>query len=747
MAPRAEAPNLIEWTGRFQREIYRHGEFAVFVALDPDGKAVVVTGEAVPPATRDAPLHIVGQWTEHPKYGRQFAAWSVTVAVPATAEAVQRYLETARIPGIGTGWAARIVAALGPNALERILHDPHVLESVPGLGTDRAARVAEQVRTQHSVAQQLVWLYQLGLGRAVALKAQRRWGAEAQARILANPYLLMELPGVGLETADQVAAHLGWTGVRPERVRAVLHATLQDATAAGHVALPDTEWLRAAEATLRQLDAKRGGPPIDAEERAAAVRREARALLQGQQVYRDGSYVYLPHWLHLEQQAARELARLAATPPAPVAIPWDALIRRTGIAYTPEQRAAITHALQGPVALLTGGPGTGKTTVIRGVLAAWAALGGDARAVVLAAPTGRAAQRMSEVTGHPAQTLHRLLQWQPDTGAFFYGPDNPLEVALCIVDEVSMVDLAMASALLAALPTGVRLVWVGDQDQLPSVGAGAVLRDALRAGCLPTVRLHQVHRQAEASGIVTNAHRLLRGLAPEPRPDCTTVYLPHPVEPAAAHAALWDLLQTIGERGWQWPDQVQVLTPMRRGTLGTRALNAFLQEHGNPLPPGALDFPGAYGQRFRVGDRVMQIRNNYAKGVVNGELGIVGAIEAEADTPDVPARCVVWYDRREVVYTEEDIDEIALAYATTIHKSQGSEFPVIVVAVLWDSRILLRRNLIYTALTRAREAAWFLTQPGVLEFAARNGQGDRRHTQLATRLAAALATAPREATP
>jgi exodeoxyribonuclease V alpha subunit len=682
-------------------------------------------------------LRLVGRWSSHPKYGRQFEVESFTTVLPATIQGIRRYLGSGLIKGIGPVFAERIVDHFGLATLEVIEKEPHRLVEVPGVGPKRTARITQAWAEQQAIKEVMLFLQEVGVSTSLAVRIYKAYGDSAVSVVRDEPYrLAADVWGIGFKTADSIAKAVGIPHDSPQRVRAGLQFTLSEAADSGHCFLPADRLVADAAAIL--------DVPPD------LVRRCLDELVATEGVVRepvpgaDGDVVpavYLVPFHRAETSLAggiRRLLRARADRLAAFAdVDWDRAFRwlreRTGVALAPEQQEAVKLALTSRVTVLTGGPGCGKSFTVRAIVA----LATAKRATVqLVAPTGRAAKRLAELTGHPAATVHRLLQLRPGGDAAF-DQDKPLDADLVVVDEASMLDLLLANKLVKAVPPGAHLLFVGDVDQLPSVGAGEVLRDLLAADVVPRVRLTRVFRQAQQSGVVTNAHRINAG-----KPPVTTGladFFLFPCEDAerAAELTVDVACERIPRRfGLDPRRDVQVLTPMHRGPAGAGALNALLQRR---LTPGGDGVPERRsGSRvFRVGDKVIQLRNNYDKGtagVFNGTVGVVTAMSLENHSLTVRT------DEDELIeYDFDELDELAHAYAITVHRSQGSEYPAVVIPLTTSAWMMLQRNLLYTAVTRARRLVVLVGSRRALAVAVRTVGAGRRYTALAHRLAGTAA--------
>lgn len=688
----------------------RDGAFSVVRFLrEADGSELVLVGDLGNVSPGEV-LRVRGRTTDHPVHGRRFQVTSFTPVLPSTREGVARYLGSGLVPGIGKQLAVRLVARFGERALDVIATQSAKLREVPGIGKQRAQAIAEAVRERRDETELMSYLHGLGLGPALARRIRRRYGERAVHVIREDPYRVAEeVDGIGFRTADAIGRASGLLLDDPRRASgAVLHLLGQSADQ-GHAYASREQLVRDAEA----LEV----PPARMEEAIETL--TARGL-----VVRDEDAVYASPLYRAECEVARLLReRVRALREAPV---LDAQLLGS---LSPEQADAVRATFAARLLVITGGPGTGKTTTVRGIVAAHRAHGHE---VVLCAPTGRAAKRLSEAAGAEAKTIHRLLEWNPATARFQRDRGAPLEGDLVLVDEASMLNLQLAERLIAAVPEHVPLVLVGDVDQLPPVGPGQVLRSLIASGIAPVVRLKTVFRQAQESRIVAAAHAILRGELPVPTPTGTRgvgdLFTVKTRDPELTLARLREMLERLPSAyGLDPKRDVMVLTPMRRGPLGTERLNAFLQSALNPLegrePPAAGAAPA-----LRPGDRVMQLRNDYEKEAFNGDLGEVQNVEGGIT--------YVMLDGREVRYRRDELDALALAYASTIHKVQGSEFPAVIVVLHPSHHVLLTRALLYTAVTRAKRLVVLLGDERALARAVHNESSYDCQSKLEERLRA-----------
>ena len=677
-------------------------------------------------------LRLRGWWSSHPQYGRQFEVVSYTTVLPATIQGIRRYLGSGLIKGIGPVFAERIVDHFDLDTLRIIEEEPGRLVEVPGLGPKRTAKITAAWAEQKAIKEVMVFLQGVGVSTSIAVRIYKKYGDASISMVRNEPYrLAAEVWGIGFKTADTIAQAVGIPHDSRQRVKAGLQYTLSQATDNGHCYLP-ADQLVADAVKILDVPAELAVSCLDDLVGEEGVVRELLPGADGEPV----PAIYLVPFHRAEQSLAGSVLRLLGDRTDRMAqfagVAWDKALTwlkaRTGTELAPEQEQAVRLALTSKVAVLTGGPGCGKSFTVRSIVELAAA---KRAKILLVAPTGRAAKRLAELTGQPAATVHRLLKLQPG-GEPTYDRDTPLDVDLLVVDEASMLDLILANKLIKAVPPGAHLLLVGDVDQLPSVGAGEVLRDLLAADTVPRVRLTQVFRQAADSGVVSNAHRINAGRPPVLQ-GMSDFFL-FPCDDTEATAALTvDVACTrIAKRfGLDPRRDVQVLAPMHRGPAGAGALNTLLQQQLTPSREGLAE-RRVGGRVFRIGDKVTQIRNNYDKGqagVFNGTVGVVTALSTDDQSLTVRT------DEDELIdYDFDELDELAHAYAMTIHRSQGSEYPAVVIPITTSAWMMLQRNLLYTAITRAKKLVVLVGSRRALAAAVRTVGAGRRHTALTYRL-------------
>ncbi len=691
-----------------------HAEDSGFsvVVLETEGGVITAAGELGQVQPGDY-LRLHGRWREHPRFGRQFQAQWSEAATPTTLDGLQQYLASGNFSGIGADMARRLVDHFGEHTLDALQGGARTLQAVPGIGPKRAQVLAEafaEGRDRHRV---LAELRGLGLRPAQVQKLYEAWGPAAIERVRQDPYALVGmLRGIGFETAERIAGQLEIPTDSVVRGRGVIRHYLREALREGHTWLPEAE--------LEQRLSGRGLSESTITEALAELIREDKLACE---LDTDRWYA-LPRVRDDEVDLARHLERLMATDHQPVASSEQVMQALERAPFRPDesQRRALDLALRERVAVMTGGPGTGKTTTLRLLLDVLGAAG--VGPVHLASPTGRAAKRLQEATGREASTVHRLLGWDPIGGEWKHDEEEPLDAAYLIVDEVSMLDLEVAAALLRAIPDDCRLLLVGDADQLPSVGAGAVLRDLVASPAIPTARLERVHRQEAGSGIVDAAHAVLHGQVPQTITSSAGDFFLATASSSEAAAALVEkvVCERIPEKyGYDPRTEVLVLAPMYRGALGVDALNQRLSQRLNPDGEGA-----EWARGLREGDRVMVVRNDYEREVFNGDTGVVTPLDRDALYAEI--------DGTVHEYRREEIQDLIPAYCVTVHRAQGSEAKAVVIALDGSHYMMLRRNLLYTAITRGRELVTVVADPRALQRAVGNAEEGKRWTRLPQRL-------------
>ena len=705
------------------------------VATDRSSDLLTVVG-ALLGAQPGESLRLRGRWTSHPQYGRQFQVDTYDTVLPATIQGIRRYLGSGLIKGIGPKMAERIVDHFGQDTLQVIEQAPGRLVEVPGLGPKRTRMITAAWEEQQAIKEVMVFLQGVGVSTSLAVRIYKTYRDVAIEVVRREPYrLAADVWGIGFKTADQIAQRLGIPHDSPQRVKAGLQFALSQASEDGHCYLPESELVTKATGLLgvevdlagrclEELIAEEGvvAEPLPAHVSPGVPKGTGRAVWLVP--FHRAEVALGAGLLRLLDASADRLATFQAVDWT-VALEW--LRQRTGVTLAPEQAAAVRLALSQRVAVLTGGPGCGKSYTVRAIVALARAKGAR---ILLAAPTGRAAKRLAELAGLQAATLHRLLQLRPGGDAVF-DRDHPLDGDLVVVDEASMLDVLLANKLVKAIPPGAHLLFVGDVDQLPSVGAGEVLRDLLAADRLPRVRLTHVFRQAQRSGVVTNAHRINAGQPPITQGLADFFLFAEDDPERVADLVVEIVANRLPRRFGLDPREVQVLCPMHRGPAGAGALNERLQAALTPAREG-LPERRFGGRVYRVGDKVMQLRNNYDKGtagVFNGSVGVVTALSLE----DSELRVLLDEDE-EVAYGFDELDELTHAYAVSIHRSQGSEYPCVVVPVTTSAWLMLQRNLLYTAVTRAKRLVVLVGSRRALAKAVRTQGAGRRYTGLTERL-------------
>ncbi len=680
----------------------------------PEGRRDVVSliGKA-PRVVAGEEFEAKGVWEPNRDFGPQFKAEALKLRRPDSLAGIERYLGSGLIEGIGPKYAKRMVEKFGPKVFDIIENESKKLEDVEGVGKKRRIEIRASWIKQKSIHGIMLFLHQHGISSSRALRIYKTYGEEAQAVLKENPYrLAQDIRGVGFKTADDIAYQLGVAEDAPERIKAGILHVLETAAGNGHCCVPETEAIKKA---------------IDLLGVEALIAPQIEALIASDQIERHGTFLYLPYLRAAEQSIAANVKSLACLPAAYPSIDEDAalgwVMKKTGKELAESQQRAVREALRQRLLIITGGPGVGKTTILRSILLI---LQSKQIKLVLAAPTGRAAKRLAESTGLEAKTLHRLLEYQGE-GQWGRHRGKPLAGDLFVVDEASMIDAPLMAQFLSALPEGAHLLIVGDADQLPSVGPGMVLHDLIASDKVPCVKLTEIFRQAASSRIITSAHAINRGQVPDLKPSRSSDFFFLPAaEPEEIKHTLVELAHTrlAAKYGLDPIRDIQVLTPMNRNLLGTISLNQSLQLALNP--PNELKFEiERFGVTFRVGDKVIQTHNNYDKSVFNGDIGHIVTIDAD------PVKIHVRYDAdRLVEYEPGELDELQLAYALSIHKSQGSEFPCVILPVSTQHYVLLERSLIYTAITRAKKLCVLVGDERALSLAVSKQESRKRWTGL-----------------
>ncbi|MDA0740221.1 MAG: ATP-dependent RecD-like DNA helicase [Nitrospirae bacterium] len=712
---------MAQLRGTIDRITFQNDENGYTVArLHVEGKAaaepVTIVGSAISMNPGESVI-LEGEWITHKQFGQQFQIASYQMVQPSSVEGMRRYLGSGLIKGVGPVIAKRIVAHFGEESLAVIESDPERLAEVEGLGPKRAKLIVKAWAEQQEIHQVMLFLQSHEVGTGYAVKIWKKYGQKAVSLIKENPYrLAADVWGIGFLTADRIAQKMGIPAHSDRRIQAGLRHVLHEASEKeGHVYLPED--------ALTEMCARALAVPIESIGPCIAQ------LAKDEAVVEHEGRVYLPHLFYAEKGAATrcfQLSQVERIEVGDIAAEIEAIELRDDVRFAPKQKRALEKALTHHLLVLTGGPGTGKTTAIKGLIALMEA---RKKRIELTAPTGRAAKRMAEATGYEAKTIHRLLKYSPKLNAFEKNFENPLEVDALIVDEVSMVDTVLMNSLLRAVPLSASVVLVGDTDQLPSVGPGNVLRDIIASGSVETVALNEIFRQAQSSRIITNAHAINAGQLPDIQNDrASDFFFIEAEEPEMVVDTICGLCATRlpGTYGFDPMDDIQVLAPMYRGETGANNLNRVLQ--GKLNPAGQVLQRG--GWEFRVGDKVMQIRNNYDKDVFNGDMGRIVSIDAD--------RLIVSFQDRPVVYELSEADELVLAYAVSVHKSQGAEYRAVVMPLTTQHYMMLQRNLLYTAITRAKALVVLVGSRKALKMAVQNNQVSRRHTSLAERIRAGI---------
>ncbi len=675
-------------------------------------------------------LKLLGEWTHHPKFGEQFKVIKYETVTPATARGIEKYLGSGLIKGIGPVMAKRIVKKFGVKALDIIETDIESLSEVPGIGPARIEMIRMAWADQKEISQVMIFLQDYGVSTTYATKIYKQYGKESINIVTNNPYrLATDIFGIGFLTADRIAGEIGVPKDSPLRAEAGVLYSLNELSNEGHVYYPYESLVDKCRDILnieRDMVIKA----------LATLASEQKIVIEDLNTDPEGfrennKAVYLTTFHVCETGIARRMTALTGAPKQLRLIDMDNAIewvhQQLHITLAEKQREAVKAAIKEKVMIVTGGPGTGKTTIVKSIINIYERIG---KKVMLAAPTGRAARRLAETTDHEAKTIHRLLEFQPQYGSFKKNENDPLETAVVIVDEASMIDTVLMYHLLKAIPLFTTLILVGDTNQLPSVGPGNVLKDLIVSDAFKVVELNEIFRQAKASHIVINAHRINEGQMPAipqvSKQILTDFYFIKEEDPANVVARILELVKTrIPYRfGLDPISDIQVLTPMYKGIIGATNLNAELQRE---LNNSRIEVTRG-GRTFKLNDKVMQIRNNYDKEVFNGDIGKIAAIDLEKQ------EAMVNFDGRAIPYDFRELDELALAYAVSVHKSQGSEYPAVIIPVMTQHYVLLQRNLLYTAVTRAKKLVVLIGTKKALGIAVKNDKVRKRYTRLAERI-------------
>ena len=719
--------NLTDLQGQIENITYFNEETGYTIAkvkVAGNKDLVPCVGNLIRPTPGEV-LSMKGEWINHEKYGRQFKISFSQTTTPASVHGIQKYLGSGLIKGIGPVMAKRIVAKFGKNTLEIIERSSERLAEIPGIGEGRIGMIRKAWQDQQEIREVMLFLQTHGVSTGFAAKIFKQYGNDAIGIVQENPYrLAKDIFGIGFLTADKVAEKMGFAKESLVRAEAGILYVLNQLAEQGHVYAPQPFLVEQSQAIL--------GIGADIIEKAILNLVKEQMVTSEEKLGRDHQAIYLSHFYLAECQAA---ARLKALIPAPKqtrqidaekALDW--VQEKLAITLAEKQLQAVKAAIENKLMIITGGPGTGKTTIINAIMKIYKTV---KTTIFLAAPTGRAAKKMAESTGQEAKTIHRMLEFNFKRGGFQKNENSPLDCDILIVDEASMIDIVLMHYLLKAVPTRATLILVGDVNQLPSVGPGNVLKDIIASGVAPVVELNEIFRQAKESSIIVNAHRINQGLFPETKPasDAGTLsdfYFIQQEDPEKALETILNLVKArIPARFKLNPiNDIQVLSPMNRGTVGVTNLNIELQKALNPGEGGV----SRAGKTFRIHDKVMQIRNNYDKEIFNGDIGRIFHIDEEDQ------EIKVLFDERLVTYEFADLDELVPAYAVTVHKSQGSEYPAVVIPIMTQHYMMLQRNLIYTAVTRGRKLVVLVGTKKALAIAVKNNKTEQRYSLLKQRL-------------
>ena len=730
----SDAEETKELTGQIERVTYNDAEsgYAVLrIAVKGYPDLVTAVGTIASPAVGEV-LNMRGVWIEHPKFGSQFKIMEYKSFAPSSVKGMEKYLGSGLIKGIGPSIAEKIVSLFGADAFEILDSHPERLIEIEGVGEKKAAAIQEAWLEQREVRGVMLFLQSHGIGTGYALRVFRHYGSASVRVLEENPYrLAIDIFGIGFMTADKIASGMGFSRESPLRIRAGVLHVMNELTREGHVFVP-VEELTASAAEILSVSSEVVEKGIE----DARLNQELIIEWSTDADKKDDCAVYLPAFHYAEVHSAKNLCSILSSPfngqyaDPEVVIPW--VQRELGISFAGRQTEALKTALSSQVMVITGGPGTGKTTLIKAIMKIRSARGFK---IMLAAPTGRAAKRMTEATGHEAKTIHRMLEYTGSTmsgGDFMRNETNPLDCDLLVVDEASMIDQVLFHHLLKAVPKGSSVIFVGDVDQLPSVGPGNVLKDIIDSGVCPVVHLNEIYRQSRESMIVVNAHRINSGEMPflDERGEVSSLSDFYFIEESDPDKALEIIKRLVTLRmpqkfGLDPVRDIQVLTPMHRGSVGTARLNLELREALNTCQGSKVL---RMGRTLQEGDKVMQIRNNYEKDVYNGDIGTVVRIDGEE------SRVIVEMDSGRVSYDFSELDELTHAYAVSIHKSQGSEYPAVVIPIMTQHYMMLQRNLLYTGITRGKKLVVVIGTRKAVAIAVKNDKTRKRYTRLAERL-------------
>ncbi|MDG5786469.1 ATP-dependent RecD-like DNA helicase [Evansella sp. AB-P1] len=736
--------DLIHLIYHSEESLYTVAKIKVFETNHPmDEKEATIVG-TLPLLERDVSYLFHGHFTDHPRFGRQYKVEQFQKIMPETEQGIILYLSSDRFPGIGRKTAEKIVDELGKNAVSIIIEDRSALERIPNLKPKKAEEIYQTLMADQGIEQVLMKLYEFGFGLQLAMKVYQEYKIEALEIIETNPYQMIEdVEGIGFGKADLIGRKQGITGNHPDRIKAAILFTLnENCLNEGHVYLKNEMVVTNAKSLLE----KEGGEeisPLEIAEQVIALGEEQKVMIEEDKMYLKTLYFAEQGIVSNLKRLIKDHSELNEFPDSEFYKALGEVEESLGIQYAPSQQAAIKQAIHSQVTILTGGPGTGKTTVIKGLVEVFGKLKGlsvspddydkkQTFPILMAAPTGRAAKRMTESTGLPASTIHRLLGYKGNEDYLEKDEHDPLEGELIILDEMSMVDTWLANQLFKAIPPTMQVILVGDEDQLPSVGPGQVLSDLLETNIVPSVKLTDIYRQSEDSKIIEFSHQVKDGNIPQTIDDKSKDLRFFPCAQHQVPDVVKQICEKAVGRGYTAKD-IQVLAPMYRGEAGVENLNNLLQLLFNP--PSDQRREVAFGENiYRVGDMVLQLVNNPEDNVYNGDRGEIVAIFTEKENEDRELKIIISFDGNEVTYTKPDLSQITHAYCCSIHKSQGSEYPIVVMPVVKGYYRMLRKKLIYTGITRAKNFLLMCGDRSALDYAIKNDQDLKRNTTLATKL-------------